>query len=346
MTDHKSATLGGALVSVQKDGTSENIRIMKHPGDSRMQPSGSNKRDIVNTKHLEHAQTTQTSTRKVLPRSFGKKSKIPRPPNAFILYRQHWHPHYKQQSQSMHNNDISKEIGKRWRLETEEVKAKYRKLAEDLKENHAAQNPGYHYAPRKPGEKRRRMTAKKLARILESRAQTEEEHAPSPASTTIETSSVLDGDELDELNDSCRITTHTSQDDMTTSTLCSLGPLQVEQGTNKNFMSFPMLRAEISQQAQEMPRTRNINCVDASEDTSASEVSKEYSLYARPSSGSVNLQAGWESMIDWQSVNYSPLPPYVQSHAVLDCAPEISLGPESAFNFADAFDFEDSLQNF
>jgi hypothetical protein len=35
-----------------------------------------------------------------------KKAKIPRPPNAFILYRQHYHPIIKDASPGIHNNVI------------------------------------------------------------------------------------------------------------------------------------------------------------------------------------------------------------------------------------------------
>ena len=34
------------------------------------------------------------------------KSKVPRPPNAFILYRQHHHPIIKDENPNMHNNQI------------------------------------------------------------------------------------------------------------------------------------------------------------------------------------------------------------------------------------------------
>lgn len=37
-----------------------------------------------------------------------KLDKIPRPPNAFILYRQHYHPIIKAQNPQLHNNDICK----------------------------------------------------------------------------------------------------------------------------------------------------------------------------------------------------------------------------------------------
>ena len=95
----------------------------------------------------------------------GKKSKVPRPPNAFILYRQKYHPILKAAQPDLLNNDISVILGKQWKEETEEVKAHFKATAEKIKEQHAAENPGYQYAPRKPSEKKRRMTARKLARL-------------------------------------------------------------------------------------------------------------------------------------------------------------------------------------
>lgn len=35
-----------------------------------------------------------------------KRNKVPRPPNAFILYRKHYHSILKEQDPNMHNNDI------------------------------------------------------------------------------------------------------------------------------------------------------------------------------------------------------------------------------------------------
>ncbi len=35
-----------------------------------------------------------------------KTGRIPRPPNAFILYRQHWHPILKEVNHLLHNNQI------------------------------------------------------------------------------------------------------------------------------------------------------------------------------------------------------------------------------------------------
>jgi hypothetical protein len=96
-------------------------------------------------------------------RSPGKKSKVPRPPNSFILYRQEHHPKIKDQNPDLHNNDISVILGKQWSMEPQSVKDRYKARANAIKKKHAAENPGYRYAPRKASEKKRRMTARKLA---------------------------------------------------------------------------------------------------------------------------------------------------------------------------------------
>lgn len=99
----------------------------------------------------------------------GKKSKVPRPPNAFILYRQTHHPLLKADQPLLSNNEISVILGKQWKAEQEDVKDRYRLMADILKNKHAAENPGYQYAPRKPSEKKRRMTARKALQMQSSK---------------------------------------------------------------------------------------------------------------------------------------------------------------------------------
>lgn len=107
----------------------------------------------------------------------AKKSKLPRPPNAFILYRQHHHPIVKGAHPDLHNNQICKSLsskrflvlicpaaiilGKQWRSEDTTIKAKYKRQADDLKKRHMEEHPHYQYQPRKPSEKKRRMTRRK-----------------------------------------------------------------------------------------------------------------------------------------------------------------------------------------
>ncbi|KAL9587215.1 MAG: hypothetical protein Q9212_000374 [Teloschistes hypoglaucus] len=95
----------------------------------------------------------------------SKKVKIARPPNAFILYRQHHHSEVVSQNPSIHNNQISVILGKQWQNESAEVKANFRLMAEDIKKKHLHANPEYQYQPRKPSEKKRRMTRTKLGKV-------------------------------------------------------------------------------------------------------------------------------------------------------------------------------------
>ncbi|KAM0804964.1 mating-type protein MAT1-2, partial [Usnea florida] len=74
--------------------------------------------------------------------------KIARPPNAFILYRQHHHPLIKASHPELHNNQISVILGTQWKDETESTKARYVGLAKKLKIKHFLEHPNYQYQPR------------------------------------------------------------------------------------------------------------------------------------------------------------------------------------------------------
>ncbi|EXJ82276.1 hypothetical protein A1O3_06089 [Capronia epimyces CBS 606.96] len=118
--------------------------------------------------HGSHDQTGDTGNKYQPVKAIrlpGKKSKVPRPPNAFILYRQKHHPIVRATHPLMKNNDISILLGQQWKAESEDVKAQYKVLADKMKVKHALENPGYQYAPRKASEKKRRMTARKLAKL-------------------------------------------------------------------------------------------------------------------------------------------------------------------------------------
>nr|AUZ20788.1 putative mating type 1-2-1 protein [Venturia effusa]AUZ20791.1 putative mating type 1-2-1 protein [Venturia effusa] len=91
------------------------------------------------------------------------KAKVPRPANAFILYRQHQHPIIKAQFPGIVNNDISKKVAALWKNESEDVKATWKAKSEEAKQQHLQQHPDYSYQPRKPSEKKRRMTKRKMA---------------------------------------------------------------------------------------------------------------------------------------------------------------------------------------
>ena len=53
-------------------------------------------------------------------------------------------------------------LGKQWKSEDDAVKALYKRKADDLKKKHMEDHPDYQYQPRKPAEKKRRMTRRKI----------------------------------------------------------------------------------------------------------------------------------------------------------------------------------------
>ncbi|KAM3455084.1 hypothetical protein MY3296_002654 [Beauveria thailandica] len=88
-----------------------------------------------------------------LPR---KHIKIPRPPNAYILYRRDRHTIVKQAEPHLSNNEVSQVLGKAWNAEPPEVRQRYKEMSEKIKKALLEQHPQYQYQPRKPSERRRR----------------------------------------------------------------------------------------------------------------------------------------------------------------------------------------------
>ncbi|KAK6440982.1 slightly ste11-like protein [Oleoguttula sp. CCFEE 5521] len=79
--------------------------------------------------------------------------KIPRPRNAFILYRQHHQAKVVAQNPGLANPDISKIIGEQWRNQPNEVKNEWKALAEEEKIRHQQQYPTYRYQPKRNGRR-------------------------------------------------------------------------------------------------------------------------------------------------------------------------------------------------
>lgn len=78
----------------------------------------------------------------------GKKAKVKRPRNMFILYRgAHAERIAKELGLRGKQQDISRIVSERWRNETPEIRAEFAELARIEAENHAAANPGYVYRP-------------------------------------------------------------------------------------------------------------------------------------------------------------------------------------------------------
>ncbi|KAF2446724.1 hypothetical protein P171DRAFT_238165 [Karstenula rhodostoma CBS 690.94] len=75
--------------------------------------------------------------------------KIPRPRNAFILYRQYHQHAIAAANPRLPNPDISKIIGEQWKAENQAVKKVWQDLAQEEKLRHHEQHPDYRYQPRR-----------------------------------------------------------------------------------------------------------------------------------------------------------------------------------------------------
>ncbi|MCL4142369.1 UNVERIFIED_CONTAM: hypothetical protein GTU68_035471 [Idotea baltica] len=73
--------------------------------------------------------------------------------NAFMVWSQMERREIIKFAPDMHNAEISKQLGKRWKMLTEEQRKPYRDEAERLKKLHLREYPDYKYRPRKKGQK-------------------------------------------------------------------------------------------------------------------------------------------------------------------------------------------------
>ncbi|KOS20415.1 Repressor of filamentous growth 1 [Escovopsis weberi] len=75
--------------------------------------------------------------------------RIPRPRNAFILYRQYHQSRVMSENPSLSNPEISRIIGDKWKNEEPDVKEDWKGMAEKEKQRHASRYPNYRYQPRR-----------------------------------------------------------------------------------------------------------------------------------------------------------------------------------------------------
>lgn len=107
---------------------------------------------------------------------------IPRPRNAFILFRQQHHQSVLDEGNVIRTNpDVSRELGKRWRDLSPDEKDYWNKLAEEEKKRHAEKYPGYRYIPRRFGKKGSCPFCKNKQ---QKQQQTEQQQSTPPTSTS------------------------------------------------------------------------------------------------------------------------------------------------------------------
>lgn len=85
----------------------------------------------------------------------SKKSSghIKRPMNAFMVWSQMERRKICEHQPDMHNAEISKQLGIRWRQLSDKEKAPYVQEAERLRQLHMQEYPDYKYKPRKKPKK-------------------------------------------------------------------------------------------------------------------------------------------------------------------------------------------------
>ena len=90
---------------------------------------------------------------KMFPNSFQTKkhklNHIKRPMNAFMVWSQLERRKIIEVTPDKHNAEISKELGRRWKLLPEEARQPYIEEAERLRILHQKEYPDYKYKPRK-----------------------------------------------------------------------------------------------------------------------------------------------------------------------------------------------------
>lgn len=97
----------------------------------------------------------------------GAPVKVPRPPNAYILYRKERHHLVKSMQPNITNNEISQILGRCWNMESRAVRAEYKVRADEVKRLHYEKHPDYQYRPRRPSERRRRANPSAASRVAQ-----------------------------------------------------------------------------------------------------------------------------------------------------------------------------------
>ncbi|ODA81607.1 hypothetical protein RJ55_00107 [Drechmeria coniospora] len=155
---HRHVDLGQSFNAAGPASGLINTAVGVARGSSPRRAASSRKR--VSRADADHAMSdSPTAKRLVLhsqqdgPRDFlclcTPAPKIPRPRNAFILYRQHHQARVTADNPKLSNPDISKIIGEMWGNESHEVKSRWKALAEEEKQRHQSQYPNYRYQPRR-----------------------------------------------------------------------------------------------------------------------------------------------------------------------------------------------------
>ena len=104
---------------------------------------------------------------------------IKRPMNAFMVWAQLQRRRITEVVPDLHNAEISKSLGKRWKLLLDNERAIYIKESETLREMHIKEYPSYKYRPRKKAKGAKGESAPAKGKGKSARAK--QQHSPSTA---------------------------------------------------------------------------------------------------------------------------------------------------------------------
>jgi NADPH2 dehydrogenase len=121
---------------------------------------------VAMSNHLSSRQGPQAYVRPQPPQSHpnymcvcsSAAPRVPRPRNAFILFRQHQHSIVVRENPGKNNPEVSKIIGGQWRSLTQKDKDFWIQLADEEKRSHLERFPDYRYQPRRPCKRSRSTT--------------------------------------------------------------------------------------------------------------------------------------------------------------------------------------------
>ncbi|TIA78616.1 hypothetical protein E3P98_03744 [Wallemia ichthyophaga] len=145
------------------ENVNKNKNKNKNENEGKQWNADHHQRLLDRFQHIQNQIAPQCSpkrrARRTLKDPKHPKPEIPRPRNAWIIYRSHKSKELREAAVSQPTNRpdsraISATVSDLWQKETEEVKEKFTELAEDEKRMHRTLWPHYKYQPRKTGPPR------------------------------------------------------------------------------------------------------------------------------------------------------------------------------------------------
>ena len=107
-------------------------------------PSSSSLSSLNNSPRTPHATVTKQTYSQFVPK---KTEHIPRPRNAFIIFRSHFALNYKAGKSHPHQNVVSCDAAEAWNKLSEEGKLPFKLQADEEKRAHRRKYPNYTYVP-------------------------------------------------------------------------------------------------------------------------------------------------------------------------------------------------------